>query len=375
MGRVFRPWYYTGSGADRKRVRTEDWYAEWQRGGKTARKRIGTKSDAIAALAKFEAQESRRKAGVPDHEAEGRAWARPVAELIVEYLASLRNRERSPAYLATVEKHLDAISAGARWFVWADVTADTLSQFLADLRAERDGRKGISPATANGYLRSAKGFAKWYAAVLRAPSPLAGSKPLNEQTDRRRTRRILSDAEFALLLERTAEAPAPHNSKIGGRDRAALYRTAAHTGLRAGELASLKPEHFALDAKPPTVTCDAQSAKGRRVEPVPLTDALVAFLREYLAGKHPGERIWPGNWAAHRRQVRWLERDATRAGIEGRVTFHSLRRRFVTKLIRSGADVDQVRRLARHKSVATTLNYYAESELKELAAVVNRVGE
>lgn len=372
MGRVFRPWYYKTTATGRERVQVKDWYAEWQVAGKTKRKRIGTKGDATAALARFEASEARRRAGVPDHEAEGRAWARPVVELVAEYLESLKTRERSPAYLIAVEKHLDALAHGAKWYVWADVSADGLSRFLSVLRADGEGRKGVSPATANGYLRSAKGFAKWYSTFLRAPSPLAGLKPLNEQIDRRRARKVLTDAEFALLLEKTAAAPKPHNSRIGGRDRAALYRTAAYTGLRASELASLTPKHFALDAKPPTVTPDAQHAKGRRVEPVPLPNALVAFLRDYLADRNPDERIWPGSWAAQRRQVRWLERDAQRAGIEGRVTFHGLRRRFVTKLIRSGADVDQVRRLARHKSVATTLNYYAESQMKELADVVNR---
>ena len=53
--------------------------------------------------------------------------------------------------------------------------------------------------------------------------------------------------------------------------------------------------------------------------------------------------------------------------------FLSLRRKFVIDLIKSGADVDQVRRLARHQSVKTTLNHYAESGPADLAAAVTRL--
>ena len=49
-----------------------------------------------------------------------------------------------------------------------------------------------------------------------------------------------------------------------------LYRVAAYTGYRAGELAELTPEHFRLDAEPPHVTMFARDSKGKREEPIPL---------------------------------------------------------------------------------------------------------
>ena len=55
------------------------------------------------------------------------------------------------------------------------------------------------------------------------------------------------------------------------------------------------------------------------------------------------------------------------------VTFHSLRRKFVTNLIKSGAYIDEVRRLARHKSIKTTLDHYAESKLSDLHRAVSRL--
>jgi integrase len=204
-------------------------------------------------------------------------------------------------------------------------------------------------------------------------SPLKKLKQFNEMVDRRRSRRILTDSELLQLLAATEAAPKRCNCHIKPVDRSALYRVAAYTGFRASELATLTPEHFHLDAETPHVKIEAQDAKGRREDKIPLADHLMSFLRSWLSGKKPGERLWPGKWAEHRRQVHWLKRDCRRAGLGDGVTFHGLKRKFVTSLIRTGGDIDQVRRLARHKKVQTTLDYYAESNLPDLASLVNRV--
>src|SRR5204862_1432763 len=47
---------------------------------------------------------------------------------------------------------------------------------------------------------------------------------------------------------------------LAGLDRAVLYAVAGASGFRAGELATLTPESFALDADPPTVTLPAEAA-------------------------------------------------------------------------------------------------------------------
>ena len=156
---------------------------------------------------------------------------------------------------------------------------------------------------------------------------------------------------------------------------AMLYRVALGTGLRASELASLTSAAFALDATPPTVTVEARHAKSGRTEPVPIPAHLVAVLRPWLAGKPAGERVWPGTWAARRRQHEWVARDVAAAGIAERdekgqrITFHCLRKTYITRLIRAGAKVHQLRRLARHKDVATTLNHYTDETMGELAAL------
>jgi integrase len=146
--------------------------------------------------------------------------------------------------------------------------------------------------------------------------------------DRRHDRRSLADEEVTALLPATEAGPV--RSVLPGPDRAMLYRVALLTGLRASELASLTPGSFALDTEPPTVTVQAAHSKHRREDVLPLHPALVTALRPWLAGKPPGERVWPGKWAAHKRAGEMLRMDLQAAGIPYEVggrfaDFHALR--------------------------------------------------
>jgi len=370
MGRVFKPYYTTSDGkGGRKRVQVKDWYVEYvDAGGKQRRKKVGRdRRAADSALAKLQEQAARLKLNLPDATADASRRARGVLALRDDYLQELADRDRSESYVAEAKRILTAVLTGCGWQTWADVAEGELVKYLGRKKA------ATSPATANGHLRVAKAWANWYAERVRERNPLKGVKPFNDRVDRKRSRRVPSDGDLDKLCAAAAAAPRRHNTEIDGPSRAVLYRVAAYSGLRSSELASLTPAHFALDADPPVVTVAAKDAKGRREESVPLPDELVTLLRPFLAGKPRTARLWPGKWAKHRRQVRWVERDAKRAGLGTGVHFHSLRRQFVTRLIKGGADVDEVRRLARHKSVQTTLDHYAGTELKALGRRVNSV--
>lgn len=376
MGRVFQPTYTkkTATG-ERVQVKVKNWYAEYtDAAGDQQRVKIGlSKRAAESALARLQEEADRKRAGLPDPVGDAKARNRPTAELFKEYVAELENRDTSAEYRAGVTRHLDAIATACKWYAWSNVSAAPLSRFLSRLRAGTGKKKGASPATANGYLRSAKGFANWYADHLDITSPLRSLKPFNEHVDRRRSRRVLSDPEFVKFLAGTEATPPRHNAHFTGSERAALYRVAAFTGFRASELASLYPESFALTSEPPTVTVEAKDTKGKRLEPIPLADDLIIFLKRWLPTRPAGQLLWPGRWAKDRRQVKWIARDAKRANLGTGITFHSMRRKFVTGLIKHGADVDEVRRLARHRSVKTTLDHYAESGMADLARAVNRL--
>lgn len=364
MGRVF------------KRVRggaaAEFWTCEWNVGGKTFRKRaFRDKASSLALLRKLEDETLARRLGVAPPAG---GAVRGLADLRAAYLKLLADRGRDPTYVATVTHRIDTCLAECRWRVLGDVTGAPLEAWLGRLAAG-----GLAPATRNGYLRDVKAFVRWACEADGAAFPLAKVKPANEQVDRRRSRRILTDAELGALIRATEAARPRWNAALTPADRAVLYRVAAYTGLRASELASLRRESFRLDEVPPVVVVEARDAKGKREEPVPVPAHLVAVLRPWLAGKAAGAKVWPGPWAARKGQSKWLAADLKRAGVaelddRGRkVLFHSFKRRYVTSLIRAGAGVDEVRELARHRDVKTTLGYYTDRNLPRLGAVADRL--
>lgn len=352
-------------GRDRVFVESDSWAVAYQSGGKTVRTTIGPdKRMAQAALARFEEREARARVGLPDHAAEAAGRGRLLAELLDEYLAVLAASDTTAEYRATTRQHLTDVRESCGWTTWADVGGDALRRHLGHLRdTPRKKGKGLSPATLNGYLRSWVAFGNWYAKKIGERNPLEGVPRYAEDADRRRSRRILTDDEFAALLAAALKAPRRHGTRITPSDRVMLYRTAAYTGLRADELARLTPASFALDADPPAVTV---YGKGKRLESVTLPPWFADMLRPWLAGKAKGARLWPGKWAEQRRQAQFLGRDVKRAGLGEGVHFHSLRRKFVTDMVRSGIETDLVRRAARHRDVKTTLNHYAVSTTADL---------
>src|SRR5262249_32797597 len=147
----------------------------------------------------------------------------------------------------------------------SDLTADRVQATLAVLRHE-----GRSLETLNAHLRAVKGFSRWLWRVAKRAreDSLAPLTLYNVSTDRRHDRRALSEAEACRLLQAAGRGPVVEG--MGGADRAMLYRVALGTGFRAGELRSLTPASFDLDAEPPTVTVAAAYSKRRRTDAQPI---------------------------------------------------------------------------------------------------------
>jgi integrase len=387
MGRIFKPFYTKAdtsvdpNGTLRCRVTVQCWYCEYvDANGKQRRKKAyKDKAASLQLLAKLERQSARTREGL---ELGHNHANKPLAELQQEYLDGLELRGCTPEYLVLMKQYLDAVLPGCRFHTVHDFDAERLMQWLQG-RKMGGAAKGKylkpSPTTLNNYLKKVKGFAKWCQKKTGVLIDLSEAKLLAEEADKRRSKRILTEVEFAQLLAAAERCPRRRGTVISGIDRAMLYRVAAYTGLRASELASLVPRSFSLESTTPHVTIAAEFAKSKREERIPLPKKLLDELRPWLKGRAATERLWPGNWAKKRQQCDWLARDVKRAKIAERddrgrkITLHSLRRRYITGLIRSGADIAQVTRLSRHKDFKTTLEYYEESSLKELGDVVNRL--
>jgi integrase len=150
------------------------------------------------------------------------------------------------------------------------------------------------------------------------------------------------------------------------------YETALQTGYRAGELIALRVRD--LDLSGPSLPLGAEFTKNRRAARQPITQALAVKLQELAGTREPEERLLgiplSGSW-------KHIFKDYTEAGIpietpEGKATWHSLRKVFVNKLIRSGADVKTVMELARHSAATMTLDVYASQKPELLRSAVEK---
>jgi integrase len=402
MAEVFRPTYYvdpaTGKrvnagkpGAVKKKSPTH-WIRYYLPSGERRKaKGYRDKKATETYAAELERRAEREHAGVIDPtDAHAK---RPLAEHAEDFRRYLAAKSNTPPYVQLILFRLYAVLDDCRFVRVADVQAAAVVEFLARLRA---GPKGKSVKTANEYLAAAKGFTRWLWRNGRVKvDPLAFlSKLANGAADVRHARRDLSPDELGWLLETTRANARPFRH-LAGPDRYAIYLTAAATGFRTSELASMTPESFDLEGPTPTAKVQAACTKNRKeaVQPLPLDVA--AALRDYLRGKPAGEPVWPGTWAndasakmirrdladAHKAWLSAAQDDRQRAegaasdflayrDAEGRYAdFHGLRHTFITMIGKAGVSPKEHQDLARHSTYSLT-GRYTHSRFYDLAAAV-----
>jgi len=265
----------------------------------------------------------------------------------------------------------------------SDLTPSAVQTAIAELRK----KEALSYQTCNHYLRAIKQFSRWlYRDRRTREDALAHLPGYNAALDRRHQRRALNDDEIARLLQ-AAEKGKPVRG-MTGPDRAMLYRLALGTGFRASELASLVPDSFNLGGRPPTVTVEAGYSKHRRRDVQPIRRDLADLLRPWIEGKTPGLPVFnmpdkpvklvQADLAAAREA--WIEEAASEKERDERekssfleyrdaaghvADFHALRHTFISRLVRSGANIKVAQELARHSTPTLTLGRYAHVQLAD----------
>jgi integrase/recombinase XerD len=166
----------------------------------------------------------------------------------------------------------------------------------------------------------------------------------------------LTVQEVEGILEAT-----PPSDVAGIRDRAIL-ETLYGAGLRISELVGLDVDD--VDVEEGSVRAFGKGSKERLV---PLGgyagDALSGYLtrgRPALAGPRSGGAMFlnqRGGRLTRQGVSKILKAAAARAGLEKRVTPHTLRHSFATHLLEGGADVRVVQELLGHASLTTTQIY------------------
>jgi len=248
--------------------------------------------------------------------------------------------------------------------LWSDVKSADITRYLTELYD-----LGIAPATVNRRLSAFRGFFAWLCREGTCQTDPA--KLVSGPRARRRLPNVLTIAEVEKLLA------APNLSNpIGIRDRAML-EVVYGCGLRVSELVNLKLDAFRLDGRLLLI-----QGKGGKQRLVPIGGYATQAVTDYLQKIRP---LWVRDvrktqdalfltqkrGAPMTRQGFWtiLKAHTTTAGIETRVTPHTLRHSFATHMLEGGAGLRDVQELLGHASLVTT-TIYTEIDSAHLYEVV-----
>jgi integrase len=275
-----------------------------------------------------------RKAGIftAEQDLQVRHAERPISQHVADYIEHLkaktvRGRKVSGKHRANVERHLKKVIADCGFRLLGDISRGAMEKWMNQQEAADMGAR-----TRNMHRSAIVGFCNWCVETDRlAANPLARLCKADEHSDRRRTRRALTEDEVARLLraarlrpvaelgrqsvlkpeqerkgrstwskaaltldllddayQRGCELLADHPGHLVelralGEERELIYKMLVLTGLRKGELASLTIGQLVLDAPRPYAELLAKDEKAGRGAKIPLRGDLVADLQAFLS--------------------------------------------------------------------------------------------
>lgn len=253
-----------------------------------------------------------------------------IMEHFDAWVVSRQAKGVTDTYLKDSRRYLDRLSLECRFKVLGEMNREALEKWLAAQTAA-----GMSARTRNTYRTTLFTFCNWCVETGRLlKNPFEGVHRADENADRRRQRRAMTEDELRRLLfvaryrplaeygretihkdaadikskratwmakplsyqniqdaaERARDRLAKNPDlitklELRGRERALVYKTLVTTGLRKSELASVKLQHLDLDAEQAFLTLDAKSEKNRQGNCIPLRGDLAADLRDWLADR------------------------------------------------------------------------------------------
>jgi len=342
-----------------------------------AAERIAKKLDADAALRRERIVDAR-------HDRFAAENRRPIPMYVAEYEKHCRHVGQADRHVVQKIRHLQELVDTTDVSRLSDLTVDSVEGYL---RSVRD--RGLSARTTNARRQSIVAFVSWCKRTGRAESNLLGAIPkLDEERDRRRVRRPLTEDELSRLLS-VAET----------RGRREWYLTAALAGLRRSELRKLCWSDLDFDAG----TIAIRDGKARREDLIPMHPQLADELARIRPAKaYAKARVFPTEVTNETRLKDFLraglarrmvvtdagdkpvligtgkrQRPKTRIVTEdedGRVVdLHALRTTLGTQLARSGIAPQIAQRIMRHAEYKTTLKHYTVLGLTDTASAIRQL--
>jgi len=285
------------------------------------------------------------------------AAQRRLTDLTLDFLASLElerglSRNTLEAYRSDLQQL--GLFLGSRERDPLEVTPADLAAFVSELAEGHDGRPPVAPATLQRKIACLRSF---YRHLRR--EQLLDHDPTSElrpPRSRGRLPRVLSRDEVARLL-----AQPRGNSPAALRDRA-LLETMYACGLRASEAIALELAELDLEA-----AILRAHGKGSKERLVPIGSKAVDSLAAYLEQGRPrlvGLRDEPwvflnlrGHGLSRQGLYKIVQGHARTAGLEQRMSPHTLRHTFATHLLAGGCDLRSLQEMLGHADIGTTQIY------------------
>lgn len=246
----------------------------------------------------------------------------------------------------------------------ADIRVGDIDDLVQDLKA-----KGRKPATINRYLALLRRMLNWAVEreyLDRTPFRRGSQAVIKlERENNRRSRRLTADEEKRLL-----NAARPMTK--------ALVVAALDTGMRRGELLSLRFGDVDFDRQ--VIHVRAENAKSKRGRSIPIATtrlkAVLEWLRIDAEGGHKDDAapVFSNRVGEPLKDFRdgWVDVLAA-AKITG-LWFHDLRGEYASRLVERGVPLSQVRDLLGHASIVTT-ERYDRQRFEALAAAAKRLDD
>ena len=290
--------------------------------------------------------------------------SQPLVELTEDYLDDLLARGkngRNGKDIKQTRARLGLLFEECGWKYARDVDPDSFSKWRAGPEQQKK-----APSTLNHFLSTAKTFFNWLVSMGLIPfNPLANVKKIDIPEGATKEFRALSSVELASIL-----AILPDYRRI-------TYLTAAFTGLRRGELKTLKRKDVVLGIGEPCIKIRGVNAKNKKSATIPLVPQLAEALRGHIpTDAQPEDPVFPRGIP----NPETFQKDIEAAGVPyedargHRATFHSLRNTWCTMLQSSGAQGRVVQELMRHSDPKLTNQLYTDDSLLPTHEAVRNLG-
>jgi integrase/recombinase XerD len=285
------------------------------------------------------------------------APASRLTELTLDFLAYLElerglSRNTLEAYRSDLQQFGEFLGRIGRDPM--QVGPNDLAQFITELADGREGRPPVAPATLQRKIACLRSF---YRHLRR--EQLLDHDPTSElraPRSRGRLPKVLSRDEVAQLL-----AQPRGGSPAAVRDRA-LLETMYACGLRASEAIDLRLTDLDLEAG--IVRARGKGSK-ERIVPIgsKAIDTLVVYLqrvRPRLVGLRDEQRVFVnlrGGGLSRQGLYKIVQRHARSAGLDAKMSPHTLRHTFATHLLAGGCDLRSLQEMLGHADIGTTQIY------------------